>query len=518
MRTTRFHSAAYATLAAALLAVAGCGRSQQSAPASQPAPQAEAARDAAAPPVTATQPAPAPEPPSAGPPNVLIYLIDTLRADHLGLYGYRRRPTSPAIDALAESAVVFEQAYSPAPWTLPTVVSLMTGVYPCEHAVVVDGLKVPAELATLAERLKGLGYRTVSLYANAYAGPVSGLNRGFDVCRAVPTQRMARVIRKQIAKLGRQPFFMYVHVIDPHNPADFAPRQLAGFRSVSSEQRGKISRAYRLYRRLSRVDYSAKRPIGTTDNTQQQLEAIEALEALREDYIELYDAATAAADARLALILMELQQRKLLGNTLVIVLSDHGEEFGEHGGWLHDQSVYEELLHVPLLIRFPQRQFGGRRIRRPVSLVDLLPTICDVIGHPELVGEAAGESLLPLVRGEQPDVPPDEPQVVGMRINVKKYFKPWKQSRGDINVALRVGAFKGIWNVEPDTVELYDLTRDVQEQVDRAAQNAELAAKLREVARAWYEQCLGSARQPQGSAGQLDERTREMLHKIGYID
>ncbi len=521
MPITRSRLLGYA-LAAVLgaLAVVGCSRTPV--PASQPQtaarqPGQSGPQASAPPPGAAPQPAAA-QPRTSGPPNVFIYLIDTLRADHLGVYGYRRRPTSPTIDGLASQGVVFEQAYSPAPWTLPTVVSLMTGVYPCEHGVVVDGLKVPAELPTLAERLKSVGYRTISLYANAYAGPVSGLNRGFDVCRAASTKLLLRMVRKQLAKVEDQPFLLYVHVIDPHNPADFAPRKLPDFREVPSEQRARINRAYRLYRRLSRVDYSAKRPIGTTDNTPQQLEAIETLNSLREDYIELYDAATAAADARLAVILMELKQRRLLGNTLIIVISDHGEEFGEHGGWLHDQSAYEELLRVPLLIRLPRNQFSGRRIQRPVSLVDLMPTICDAIGHPELAGDLSGRSLMPLIRGERPDVSPDQPQIVGLRINVKKYFRPWKQTRGDINVALRSGPFKAIWNLEPDTLELYDLTRDVQEQVNLADREPDLAHRLREAARNWYQQCAASAHTPKGSAGQLDERTREMLQKLGYID
>ncbi len=453
-----------------------------------------------------------------GPLNIVIYLIDTLRADHLGVYGYGRRPTSPAIDALARRGIVFEQAYTPAPWTLPAVVSLMTGRYPCEHGVVVDGLKIPADIPTLAEKLKSVGYRTASLISNAYAGRMSGMNRGFDTCRSISSVAAVGPIRKTLTKLRGGPFLLYVHVIDPHNPYEFAPRRLPGFRAVGDETRKKIRKLYRRYRQLSRADYAAKRPIGTTDNTDQQQAMIGALDALRDEYIELYDAAIAAADARLALMLRELRRQRVLKRTIVVVLADHGEEFGEHGGWLHDQSVYEELLRVPLVIRFPGGRFAGVRVAEPVSLVDLMPTLLDAVGHPELAEGVAGRSLMPRIRGAGDRQGEARGRVVGLRINIKKYFRPWKESRGDVNVAVRIGPYKGIWNVEPDTIELYDLRQDLQEQINIAADAPSLAADVRALAQQWYKQCVAGAHQPQGTAGELDERTQEMLHKLGYVD
>lgn len=448
-------------------------------------------------------------------PNVVIFLIDTLRADRLGVYGYDRRPTSPRIDTLARESVVFEQACAPSPWTLPTVVSLVTSTFPCEHGTLDNRQQLSRSLEPLAERFQRLGYTTLGSYANPFAGPDYGLDRGYDVLRSA-----RKTDGKQVGRLldeqPDRPFFLYIHNLEPHSPLVFAPAHTDGFRDVPRLTRNKIRTHYTLYRRATRVDFAEDRPLGTTDNTSRQDRYMAALTSMLDDYNELYDASVRLADERVSLVIDELKRRGLWDNTLFIVLSDHGEEMNEHGGWLHDQSVYEELVHVPLVVRFPSGQYAGRKLHTVVSLVDVLPTIFDFLETPEAARGARGRSLMPLIRGDESAA--DEFIVPAMRWNTKKYYRPWKESRGDINVVVRRGKWKGIWNVEPKTLELYNLTGDPGERHDISAATPKLAADMLLFAQAWFEECGTNAVEPPAKNADPDEETLQKLRSLGYID
>jgi arylsulfatase A-like enzyme len=265
------------------------------------------------------------------------------------------------------------------------------------------------------------------------------------------------------------------------------------------------------------VDRRENLPRGTTDNTAEQDGHMAALNALLDDYNELYDASVRLADTNLGSVVDALQDAGLWENTLFIVVSDHGEEMNDHGGWLHDQSVYQELMHVPLIIRFPHGQYAGRRVKSVVSLVDVLPTIFDYLNKPDSARGARGRSLMPLIRAEGAKAV-DDFLVPAMRINTKKYYRPWKVSRGDINIVVRKGRWKGIWNVEPKTFELYDLASDPLERHEVSAANPELALAMQVFARVWYkEQAEYGTALPQDT-GELDEETLQNLRSLGYVD
>jgi arylsulfatase A-like enzyme len=450
--------------------------------------------------------------------NVVIFLIDTLRADRLGLYGCDRRPTSPRMDALAEESVVFERAYAPSPWTLPTVMSLLTSTFPCEHNVLHNRHRLADSFTPLAVRLKLLGYTTIDLYANPFAGPQFGLGRGYDVIKNMARQQSdGPALLSILDSYPAAPFFLYLHNTEPHNPYDYAPPHTDGFPDVSAATRRWFARQNTALRRLRRLDFDRRRPVGTTDTTAEQDRVLAALHARRDEYIELYDAAVRAADGRVGSVIDALKSRRLWDNTLFIVLADHGEEFAEHGGWLHDQSVYEELMHVPLIVHFPGGEYGGRRLRSVVSLVDVVPTIAEYLREPELSHGTRGRSLMPLVRGEQPDSD-DDFQIPGIRMNRKTYYRPQKESRGDTNVMIRRANWKGIWNVEIDTFELYDLSGDRWEQRDVSAQHPEVASAMRRAAQSWYEQCGSRAGEVEEANEELDEETLRNLRALGYID
>jgi arylsulfatase A-like enzyme len=476
-------------LAAILLALASVTwASAQSPPGGEPA----AAPAASLPPGSAPQTQPSRA-------NIVILLIDSLRADRLGAYGYDHRPTSPRIDALAREAVVFEQAYTPAPWTLPALASLMTATFPCEHRAFDERRRLSDSVPTLAERLKRLDYTTLGLFANVYAGPRYGIGRGYDDLKP-SLENDGRKVGRLLKQHPATPFFLYIHNTEPQLPQRFAPAHTDGFQDVPQTTRVEIQKHCRAYRQLAQADFKAKRRRGTTDNTAEQDQHLAALSALSADYSELYDAAVRLADSRVGSVIDVLKQRGVWDNTLFIVLSDHGEEFGEHGGWLHDQSVYEEVVRVPLIIHFPHGQHAGQRVQSVVSLVDVLPTVFDYLGAPDAALGARGRSVLPLVRGGT-SAATDDFVVPSVRVNHKNYYRPWKESRGDVNVVVRRGSWKAIWNREPNTLELYDLSTDPREQHDLGAENPELAVAMQAFARVWYEACRGGAMEtPQDTA------------------
>ncbi len=447
------------------------------------------------------------------PVNIFIFLIDTLRADRMGPYGYNR-PTTPCADELAATGVVFENATAPAPWTIPSVASMFTSTYPCEHNMLTRYERLAESFDTLAERLVRAGYTTYALYGNEFIGPQFGMSQGF-----MRPQAGGRNGGKRVATaLGispPQPFFMYVHNMEPHDPYHYAPKHTDGFRDISDPVRQRVKLDFHEYKAAAEYDYRKRLPLGTNDQTDTQLQHLSSMQAMHSDWSELYDAAVRLADSRVGTTITALKTMDLWDNTLFIYVADHGEEMGEHGGWLHDQSVYEELVRVPLIVRFPGNRFAGQRVKTPVSLVDLLPTLMDYVGRTDLAGGARGRSLLPLIAGgDPPDV--GDPAITGLRINTTRYFKPWRLTRGDVNVVIRQGQLKGIWNVNLDSLELYDLARDPHERNDIASERPAVVEAMLAEAETWYDECIQAAVQT-AEVGDLDPETIRRLRAVGYI-
>lgn len=453
---------------------------------------------------------------TAGSVNVCVFLIDTLRADRVGAYGYDRRPTSPHMDALAQTGVVFEQAYAAAPWTLPSVASLMTSQFPCEHGLVATRQALAAHVETLPQLLQGLGFTTIGLYANTMVAPGFGFGRGYDFYRESICNEGPQVAEARRLYAGR-PFFLYVHNYEPHNPEYYAPPYTPGFRDVPQDVRDRMSRCYRAYRASVWGDYEAGQPPGTTDVRAVQETNVQAFAEMLDDYNELYDAAVRVADARLGSVIATLKQRGEWDNTLFILLADHGEELHDHGGWSHDQSVYEELVRVPLIVKFPQNAYAGTRVSDVVSLVDVLPTILDVLRKTDRATQARGTSLMPLVEGLV-RVPETEVVIPAMRHNAMSNSPYWQERSGDVNVVVRQGQWKAIWNVRKSTIELYNLASDPHEQHDVAAEQPERAAVLRQAAEHWHKACGDRAAAAQNvQANELDEETIRRLRTLGYV-
>ncbi len=447
--------------------------------------------------------------------NVVLFLIDTLRADRLSVYGYDK-PTAPNMEALAAQGVVFQQASAPAPWTLPSVTSLLLSAPPCEHKVLIDYDQIALSAEPLAARLKKAGYKTASFIGNPFAGPMTGLEKGYDVCQIERRLVNGELIAPWLSSVAQLPFFLYIHNTEPHNPYRSEERFVSELGEISQDTRERVEHSYRLYRRLTRVDFDDKQTPGTIDNTAKQDELMNRLQALRPQIDVLYDAAVLQSDENLGSVIRELEKDGTWDETLFILVSDHGEELGDHGGWLHDQSAYEELIRVPLIIRFPHDEFAGRRVNEPVSLLDVVPTIMDYLRRPTLAANCRGQSLMPLIEGEATS---DDMRVTAGRHNKKKYYRPYKERRGDVNLVVRRGKWKGIWNAEMDSVELYDLQSDPQETTNVSTENEALAKTMRDFARSQLAACEAVAMEPVlGKQSDLDEQTRRQLESLGYVD
>jgi arylsulfatase A-like enzyme len=302
----------------------------------------------------------------ADPPNLLLITVDTLRADHLGAWGYDK-PTSPRIDGLAAQSVVFERAYAHASWTLPALASLMTSLYTTTHRCWSASTRLDESFTTLAERLEARGYATAAIVDQTFLRRVFGLDQGFrhfdeqltwfkvdsrDNSTAEDSATADQVSERAIVWLqGRtadaRPWMLWLNYFDPHNE-------------------------YLLHDGVSER-FGTERPV------------------------DRYDGEIFHADRHVGAVLDHLETAGLADDTIVVLTADHGEEFSDHGGELHGTTLHVEQLHVPLLIRAPG--FSPRRIREAVRQVDVQPTLLELLDAPP-AQEIEGESLVPAMRGE----------------------------------------------------------------------------------------------------------------------
>jgi arylsulfatase A-like enzyme len=318
-----------------------------------------------------------------GRPNVLIYLVDTLRADRLGCFGHDVG-VSPHIDALAADGVLFEHTVSQSSWTKPAVTTIMTGLGPLSHGVNGRLDMLPSEAETIAELLRDLGYWTAGFAANAYITEDAGFAQGFDDFDFAHS-RSGAVTEKVLGWLGEHaaesPFFLYVHTIDPHAPYEPAIRFREEFASGVSD--------------LSIGGFDHIRALGRNE--------IEITDALVEDLLRLYDAEVAENDHAFGMLLDGLRDLGMYDDTLIVFVSDHGEQFHEHGVFGHGWDLYQEVLDVPMIIRPP----GGRspiRVSGTAQLVDLPATVLSAVGA-QIPEGFEGSSLWSFVEGTSSEGP-----------------------------------------------------------------------------------------------------------------
>jgi arylsulfatase A-like enzyme len=338
-------------------------------------------------------------------PNIILISIDTLRADRLGCYGCPTG-TSPNLDAFSRDGVQFMQAFSQAPTTATSHMSLFTGLLPPVHRVS-SLLRFPeqakelrlsglgAGIPTLAQYLKENGYRTVGLHNGGLVSPFFGFAKGFDryTAKRIPWQRLYKnpsplqIIKKLLhpASATRKPLFLFLHTYICHDPYTKAPQEIRE-RFLPFPEPG-----------LPIEGGSAK---GSFQEMHDSFwKAIDGSNRSHRDHVRaLYDAGVSYADWIFGEIVALLKRNGSYDDSLIAVVSDHGEEFWEHGDTLH-KFLWVETLHVPLLVKFPGGKYGGRKIAAPVGQFDLMPTLLDYLRiTPRLKLQA--RSLLPQIHGE----------------------------------------------------------------------------------------------------------------------
>ncbi len=421
-----------------------------------------------------------------GRPSIVVFLTDTLRADRLGAYGFSG-PTSPAFDAFARESILFEDAWAHAPWTRPTVASIFTGLHPSTHGAGGFANSLGDGFSTMAELYKQAGYRTGAVVANHVVSSRFGFAQGFDVWNDGEQKLYGFSAREAVERAlhfvdaGPQPFFLYVHTLEPHVPYEPTDASWAPFRPPGAIRTPSL-------------------PLLMKKKTPRNL-----------DYLHtLYLGEIRDNDQAFGSLVEGLRARGRLADTLVAFVADHGEEFGDHGGHGHGHTLYRELIRIPLAVRLPGGARAGFNEKQPVSQIDLLPTLLSLAGLPAPeVQEGRDLSALWLGRGV-----PDEPELV----SETRFGKAEKAS-------LRVGPLKLIVNDDTRVygdlggpVELYDLEADPAEKHDISEGDpiavqylANRLFELRSAQRRAAKTLRG------GAKVELSDEDKEQLRALGYV-
>lgn len=416
--------------------------------------------------------------------NVLVYLIDTLRADKLRPYNQQSRVETPGLERYVQHATLFEQGFTQENWTKPSVATLLSGLLPWQHRAMDGESTLPASVAILPEIFRKEGFETAGFVCNGYVSRPFGFERGWGrfknyIKEGQRTQ--ARFVASDVlAWLDQRdkdkPFFLYVHTIDPHVPYIPPPETLQ--RYDPSPYSGPVDFTRD---RLLLEKVKGKR-VRLNDRDRKRLEA-------------LYDGEISYHDVHMAAILEGLERRQLSEETLVVITADHGEEFFDHDSVGHGHSLYQELLRVPFIIRVPGLSAASSRITESVGLVDIAPTIADAVGV-TLPDKVAGRSLLPLLRGEKDSAP---------RVMVAGSNDAWR--------AIIVDDLKLIQRTYDD-VQIYDLRSDPAEKNNLANE--------RPLALRYLRGLLGlslvgtEGRTHRARATRIDAATEAQLRALGY--
>ncbi len=402
-------------------------------------------------------------------PNIVLIVIDALRADHLSCLGYARQ-TTPFIDKVAAGGVLFRRCYSTSSWTLPACTSMMTGLYTGTHNVKYWNSVIPKNLTVLPEVLRNNGYYCAGVSSNPFLTSQHGFDRGFDVFDdttvlaaaewGFPLEKSkfralvlastgATATRRAMELLNDRPpdkpFFLFVHYMDCH--ADYVPPPPYD-RKFDPEYKGKITGHVQSQR------YE-------TDMAKRDLQHV----------VALYDGEIAYTDKMVGNLLDHLAALGLEKNTCVILTADHGEEFLEHGGWLHGRTLFEEVILVPLIFRWPGRISSGRQINEPVSLVDIMPTVLGLLGikSPQI---SQGINLQNLIAGQGYQ----EKRTIVVETDLGNPLKAIV--RGQLKLICREGSeYESKKDAEPDKrMMIFDLAENPYEN----SKNTVRSSKLRE--------------------------------------
>ena len=468
------------------------------------------------------------------PPELIILIsIDTLRADHLTLYGHSRF-TSPRIDLFASEGVTFLDASSVAPWTLPAHASLFTGLYPQQHGAVSAAYPLSQGVPTLAEKLAAAGWDTAAVVNTIWLGnPQFQLQRGFEdflfiqdeADRKLPNDQITNQAMAWLEEERKAPLFLFIHYYDVHSDYTSLSRYEKKFVEPYQGEIDGTGLQLQLinlpdeYVEMCKKDFDAEKcTLGSGPDPIEIGKEIEkpTLEEADIQHLEtLYDAGIRQIDDELGRLFSFLENRGLLEHGIAVITSDHGEEFMEHGRVFHHLTTYQESLRIPLIMRgegLPQ----GLKIETPVSLVDIPATLLSWAGLPP-DDSLAGMDLTPLLDPQtHPIISPlflerlqfGEASAGVDLVEVMGESAPFYFS-------VRQGPYKLVYRVGEDAPVLYDLSTDPDEQKDVAALHPELTGKLWNALEARRANRSPAINPSQGI--ELDPLEIERLRALGYV-
>ncbi|MGI9592650.1 MAG: sulfatase [Myxococcota bacterium] len=415
--------------------------------------------------------------------NVVFIVVDTMRADHLSSYGYERE-TTPNMDTLGRYGIRFADVIAQSTWTKASMASLWTGAYPSSHGILRFNHVMPSEALMPAEILREAGLKTAGIWRNGWVAPNFGFSQGFDIyLHPTPGAAQKELQRSRpgggslpgsdedvamasfefIDTFGHEPFFLYVHLMDLHQYV---------------------------------YDQSAPH-FGSS-------------------YLDAYDAALNWSDRVVGLIVNHLQDRDLLDETVIVITSDHGEAFQEHGNEGHARNLYKEVIQVPWIVSLPFALDPGIVIEERVENVDVWPTLLDLLGLPPLL-KPDGRSLLPTILASAGVAVETDPETDRRPTAISQLDRYWGQRDKTKPLVAVVEGPKRLmwWADDSEPSELYDTDTDPGERNNLYDPDSEESQRLRELARQYYE----SGESPWGVEPievEIDELMLNQLRALGY--
>lgn len=411
-------------------------------------------------------------------PNLIIYLSDALRRDGLGVYG-SKQGLSPLIDAFAERATVLERATAQAPWTRSAVASIFTGLDPDRHGITDRNDALAPEALTLAELLSQSGYYTAAAITNGNVGPQFGMDQGFDVFLRSRNKDLSsvqttdRALELLSVPEFREPFFLYIHNLDPHHPYEIAE---PAFEHLVDDP--------------SKPELGSETVLKSVRQRKRQLDDEE-----RGTVKQLYDSEVAYMDREFGRFLATVEELGYYDNSVIVFISDHGEEFWDHERWGHGISVYEELTAIPLIIKTPA-QVDGERVEDPVRQTDVFATLLDYANAP-IPPSIDGRSLLAAATGPTPRY-----ALLGLD--------------GRHAVSIIDGEWKLVLSGKNKKQELlFNLASDPGEHQNLVHQRPVMAGYLQSQLTARE---ADSGPSLESIAGELDDELKDQLRALGYLE
>ncbi|GMR22284.1 MAG: hypothetical protein BMS9Abin37_0621 [Acidobacteriota bacterium] len=461
------------------------------------------------------------------PQGVIIVLLDTLRSDHLDMYGYERE-TAPRLTELAHEGALFADAISQGSWTKVSVPSFLSSTYPTVNGIFDRPHRLPASATTLAEAFRDAGYATWHSSSVPFSGRNSNLHQGVEVLHEVTSfeipegqkdVKTARVIADRLLpwiEAHRDvPFFAFFHAMDPHD--DLEPYRPYDTLWASPEEGAKHREHVEKVKPHIENPFLRRRGLPTTSE-------LEKADIDPKDFVahelDWYDGSIRGADAEVARIMERLEELGIADNTLIVFLSDHGEEFLEHGGHFHGRHIYGELVNVPLAFHWPLGVPAGIVRDETVQLLDMAPTVLELAKIP-VPKTMQGQSLVPLMSAS------GETAAFRTRPAISEYKAPPSEpiGRGRVDAfSIVLDGWKLVHNVRaPDGVdvpefELYDHRADPLNQKNVAEQNPEIVERLAEQLNGWHQWALENRLPTDDTATEsMSSDELQKLRSLGYV-